>query len=95
MDTVAKCFSSSDETTTTAIVATTVVTTIALASLTRFALWPRKPQIIPGALTTTVPRLSKEELANVVYKINHFPGARDVVTPVCTSFNSFSMDIHF
>ncbi|KAI8946072.1 Alpha/Beta hydrolase protein [Xylaria longipes] len=81
METVAKCFSSPGESTTTAVVATTVVTTLALASLTRFVLWPRKPQIIPGALTTSVPRLSKEELAKAAYRTDHFPGARDVVTP--------------
>lgn len=82
MDTVVKCFSSPSESTTTAVVATTVVTTLALASLTHFALWPRKPQIIPGALTTSVPRLSKEELSKSAYRTDHFPGARDVVTPV-------------
>ncbi|KAI0416103.1 Alpha/Beta hydrolase protein [Xylaria grammica] len=81
MDTVTKCLSSPGESMTTAVVATTVVTTLALASLTRFALWPRKSQIIPGALTTSVPRLSKEELARTAYRTDHFPGARDVVTP--------------
>ncbi|KAI1307762.1 Alpha/Beta hydrolase protein [Xylaria venustula] len=81
MDTVAKCFSSPSESTTTAVVATTVITTLALASLTRFALWPHKPQIIPGALTTSVPKLSKDELAKTAYRTDHFPGARDVVTP--------------
>ncbi|KAI0465772.1 Alpha/Beta hydrolase protein [Xylaria cf. heliscus] len=81
METVAKCFSSPGESTTTAVVVTTVVTTLALASLTRFVLWPPKPQIIPGALTTSVPRLSKEELAKTAYRTDHFPGARDVVTP--------------
>ncbi|KAI0970233.1 Alpha/Beta hydrolase protein [Xylaria arbuscula] len=81
MDTVAKCFSSPSESTTTAVVATTVITTLALASLTRFALWPHKPQIIPGALTTSVPKLSKDELAKTPYRTDHFPGTRDVVTP--------------
>ncbi|KAI1124694.1 Alpha/Beta hydrolase protein [Nemania abortiva] len=84
MDAVARCLSSPSESTTTAVVATTVITTLALASLTRFALWPRKPQIIPGALTTSVPRLSKEELAKVTYRPDHFPGARDVATPYGT-----------
>ncbi|KAI0910569.1 Alpha/Beta hydrolase protein [Ustulina deusta] len=81
MDTVTKCFGSPSESRTTAVVATTVVATLALASLTRFALWPCKPQIIPGALTTSVPRLSKDELATAPYRTDHFPGARDVVTP--------------
>ncbi|KAI0523746.1 Alpha/Beta hydrolase protein [Xylaria bambusicola] len=81
MDAVTKCFSSPNESTTTAVVVTTVVTTLAIASLTRFALWPRKPEIIKGALTTSVPRLSKDELAKAAYRIDHFPGARDVATP--------------
>ncbi|KAI0528510.1 Alpha/Beta hydrolase protein [Xylaria digitata] len=81
MDTVAKCFSPPGESTTTAVVATTVVTTIAFTSLVRLALWPHKPRIIPGALTTSVPKLSKEELAKTAYRTDHFPGARDVVTP--------------
>ncbi|KAI1150255.1 Alpha/Beta hydrolase protein [Nemania diffusa] len=84
MDTVAKCFSSPSESTTTAVVATTVITTLALASLTRFALWPRKPQVIPGALRSSAPGLSKEELAKATYRTDHFPGARDVVTPYGT-----------
>ncbi|KAI1428184.1 Alpha/Beta hydrolase protein [Xylaria sp. FL1777] len=81
MDTVAKCFSSPSESTTASVVTTTVVATLALATLTRFALWPRKPQIIQGALTTSIPRLSKEELVKTPYRTDHFPGARDVVTP--------------
>ncbi|KAI0424147.1 Alpha/Beta hydrolase protein [Xylaria sp. FL1042] len=81
MDIVAEYFNSLSELTTPVVVATTVATTLALASLTRFALWPRKPQIIPGALTTSVPRLSEDELAKATYRPDHFPGARDVVTP--------------
>ncbi|KAI0200178.1 Alpha/Beta hydrolase protein [Astrocystis sublimbata] len=82
MESVAKCFGPPGEsTTTTAVVTTTVVTTLALASLTRFVLWPQKRSVIPGALTTSVPRLSKEVLAKTTYKTDHFPGARDVVTP--------------
>ncbi|KAI1197726.1 Alpha/Beta hydrolase protein [Nemania serpens] len=84
METVGRCFSSPREPASIAVVATTVITTLALASLTRFALWPRKPLIIPGALTNSLPRLSKEELAKSTYRTDHFPGARDVVTPYGT-----------
>ncbi|KAI1160244.1 Alpha/Beta hydrolase protein [Nemania serpens] len=84
METVTRCFSSPRESASIAVVATTVITTLALASLTRFALWPRRPLIIPGALTTSLPRLSKEELAKSTYRADHFPGARDVVTPYGT-----------
>ncbi|KAI3328913.1 alpha/beta-hydrolase [Xylariaceae sp. AK1471] len=84
MDSVTKCLNSPSESTAIAVVATTVVTTLALVSFTRLALWPRKRQIIRGALTTSVPKLSEEELAKVAYRPDHFPGARDVVTPYGT-----------
>ncbi|KAH8676281.1 hypothetical protein BX600DRAFT_394947 [Xylariales sp. PMI_506] len=64
-----------------AIVATTVITTVALLSLARWTLYPVRGSVIPGPLTTTIPKLSKEELAKVPYQPDHFPGARDVVTP--------------
>jgi hypothetical protein len=67
----------------TALVATTVVTTLTLLSLARWALYPQRGLIIPGPLTTALPRLSKDELAKVPYQPDHFPGARDVATPVC------------
>ncbi|CAJ2501735.1 Uu.00g045880.m01.CDS01 [Anthostomella pinea] len=81
METISKCFGAPDESKATAIIATTVVTTITLISVARFVLWPRKTPIIPGALTTSVPRLSEAELQDVAYRTDHFPGARDVVTP--------------
>ncbi|KAH8196875.1 hypothetical protein TruAng_008957 [Truncatella angustata] len=69
------------ETSTVAIIVTTVVSTITLFAVTRWALNPRRQPILAGPLTTTIPKLSKEELAQVPYQPNHFPGARDVVTP--------------
>ncbi|KAI0102184.1 Alpha/Beta hydrolase protein [Nemania sp. FL0031] len=84
MDTVAKCLSSPGESTSTAVVATTVLGTLTLALLTRFALSLRNPSIIRGSLTTTIPRLSEEELAKITYRKDHFPGARDVATPYGT-----------
>ncbi|KAI1500064.1 Alpha/Beta hydrolase protein [Biscogniauxia marginata] len=66
----------------TAVIATTAaVSAVALFSLARFALWPRKPRVIRGPLTTSVPRLSEAERAAIPYRTDHFPGARDVETP--------------
>ncbi|KAI1340409.1 alpha/beta-hydrolase [Xylariaceae sp. FL0016] len=83
MDSLSKCFSAPSEsrTTTTAIIATTVVTTVTFISLVRFSLWPRKRPIIRGALTSSIPNLSKTALDDVAYKPDHFLGARDVATP--------------
>ncbi|KAI1176229.1 Alpha/Beta hydrolase protein [Nemania sp. FL0916] len=81
MDAMAKCLGSPSESTGTVAVATAVITTLALVSLARVALWPRKTPIIPGALTTSVPKMSKDEIAKSTYRMDHFPGARDVVTP--------------
>ncbi|KAK6079830.1 alpha beta hydrolase family [Seiridium cupressi] len=71
----------SAEVSTTAVVATTVVSTITLLTLAGWTLYPRRKSILTGPLTTVIPRLSKEELAQVPYQPDHFPGARDVVTP--------------
>ncbi|KAI8632366.1 Alpha/Beta hydrolase protein [Xylariaceae sp. FL1651] len=81
MESITKSFNPPGESTATMVVATTVVTTLALISFARYTLWPRKPQIIRGALTTSVPQLSEDEVAKVSYRLDHYPGARDVVTP--------------
>ncbi|KAI1487446.1 Alpha/Beta hydrolase protein [Biscogniauxia mediterranea] len=85
MESISKCFAAAPPGEATdksnAIIATTVVTTVALLSLARFSLWPRKPEIIRGPLTTSVPRLSEAERAAIPYQPDHFPGARDVETP--------------
>lgn len=73
--------------TTTALVATTVAATIALVSLSRYALWPRKQRIIRGPLTTSLPRIPQAERAGITYKHDHFPGGRDVETPVSLFLN--------
>ncbi|KAF7529431.1 hypothetical protein G7054_g9860 [Neopestalotiopsis clavispora] len=66
------------ERSTTAIVATTIVSTITFLLFLKWVIDPWRPQILPGPLTTTIPRLTKEELAQVPYQPDHFPGARDV-----------------
>ncbi|KAI1810257.1 Alpha/Beta hydrolase protein [Poronia punctata] len=81
MDPVSKCLGSPSESTSGAVVATTVVTTLAVVSLARFALWPRKRPIIRGALTACIPYLSKDEITKIPYLPDEFPGARDVETP--------------
>ncbi|KAI1764786.1 alpha/beta-hydrolase [Hypoxylon sp. FL1150] len=81
MEAISKCFEAPGEPQSTAIIATTVVTTVTLISLARFALWPRKRAIIPGPLTTSIPKLRKSEIDAIPYQDDFFPGARDVVTP--------------
>lgn len=79
------------ETSTTAIVTTTIISTITFLFLLKWALDPRRPQILKGPLTTTIPRLTKDELAQIPYQPDHFPGARDVVTPVKHSISDIIM----
>ncbi|KAI0898280.1 alpha/beta-hydrolase [Annulohypoxylon nitens] len=69
-----------EETRSTAVIATTVAVTVALTSLARLTLWPQKRAVIPGPLSR-IQKLSKDELAQVPYTPDAFPGARDVVTP--------------
>lgn len=76
-----------EETRSTAVIATTVAVTVALTSLARLTLWPQKRAVIPGPLSR-IHKLSKDELAQVPYTPDAFPGARDVVTPVSLAFIS-------
>lgn len=76
------CEAPAESSKTMAIVATTVVATISALSLARYALYPTRKPVIPGPLTTSLPKLPKAELEKVPYQPDHFPGARDVVTPV-------------
>jgi hypothetical protein len=93
MSFVSNLFDVSPEARVTATVATTVVTTAALFSLARWALYPARGHVIAGPLTTTIPALSKEELAKVTYLPDHLPGGRDVVTPVRTFFGPSGLSI--
>ncbi|KAH9999579.1 alpha/beta-hydrolase [Xylariaceae sp. FL0662B] len=81
MEGLSQCFKAPNESNATTIIATTVAVTAALASLARFTLWPKKPPIIPGPLTTSVPKFTEAELADIVYGPEFYPGGRDVVTP--------------
>lgn len=64
------------------IVAGTVVATTAILSLLRGYLWPTPAQIDRSPLRTVLPQLSQAEFDKLEYKPDHFPGARDVETPV-------------
>ncbi|RYP90571.1 hypothetical protein DL770_003333 [Monosporascus sp. CRB-9-2] len=82
MEPVSKCFDGPAASGATSVIATTVLATIALLSLTRYALWPSsKPKVIPGPLTTYLPKLSQDELKKVTYHPDYYPGARNVATP--------------
>ncbi|KAI1385091.1 alpha/beta-hydrolase [Hypoxylon trugodes] len=81
METLSKCLEVPTEPRSTAVIATTIATTVALMSLARFTLWPRKRTIIPSPLKTSLPKLSKDEVTALSYGTDTFPGARDVDTP--------------
>jgi hypothetical protein len=82
MNLVSRIWNSDGETSTAVVVATTAVATISVLALSRYALWPSRPKIIKGPLQSVIPRLSRLELQAVDYRPDHFPGARDVETPV-------------
>lgn len=67
-----------------------VATTAALATATVFivareVLWPKWAKILRSPLKTSVARMTPAEIKTMVYRPDHFPGARDVETPVRTS----------
>ena len=68
-----------------ALVVVTVVATVAFLHLARAALYPPGQPVIPNPLLTKIPQLSEKEVANLEYKPDAYPGARDVLTPVCTT----------
>lgn len=63
------------------IASTAIATAVFFSLLSRF-LWPKQPQVLRSPLRTVIPRLSPEEFAELEYKPDNFPGARDVETPV-------------
>jgi hypothetical protein len=82
MESLSQCLDKPATTTSTVIMATAAATAVAsLASLGLRKLWPKDQKIIPGPLTTAIPNMSKEDLKGIAYQPDHFPGARDVVTP--------------
>lgn len=64
---------------------TALLTSVALGvvfGLTKSTLWPCRERILPSPLKTSLPRLPVDELKQLVYQPDQFPGARDVETPV-------------
>lgn len=59
-----------------------IATTLTVVGLSLYALLPSRPKFIRGPLTTKIPTMSEAEIAKVTYTPDHFPGARDVATPV-------------
>ncbi|KAK4647606.1 uncharacterized protein QC761_102920 [Podospora bellae-mahoneyi] len=70
-----------DRNNTALIVALTAsITTITLVILDKI-LYPPLPKLLRSPLKTVLPTLPKDELKNLEYKPDTFPGARDVETP--------------
>ncbi|KAK4202447.1 putative hydrolase [Triangularia verruculosa] len=70
-----------DRSNTPLIVALTAsITSFTLIVLNR-VLYPPLPRLLPSPLKTVLPKLSKDEIEKLEYKIDTFPGARDVTTP--------------
>ncbi|KAK4672416.1 hypothetical protein QC763_102920 [Podospora pseudopauciseta] len=59
---------------------TASITTITLVILDKI-LYPPLPKLLRSPLKTVLPTLPKDELKNLEYKPDTFPGARDVETP--------------
>ena len=68
------------------IVTSTAIATAVVLSVIRRYLWPTPPKVIRSPLRTVISGLSQDEVAKLEYKSDHFPGARDVETPVCLPF---------
>lgn len=64
------------------IAATATVVTAATLVLAREVLWPKWARVLRSPLKTTLPYMRKEDIADLVYQPDQFPGARDVETPV-------------
>ncbi len=67
------------------VVTTSVITTVAALSLLRWTFYPVQERVIASPLKTVIPKLSRDEIAQLDYTPDAFPGARDVDTPVCVS----------
>ncbi len=62
-------------------ISATIFTTLAVLSATR-AISRGRLRIIKSPATTLLPTLSKQEIAELPYPPDAYPGARDVDTPV-------------
>src|SRR5689334_12911064 len=64
------------------ILAGTAIATAASLTLLRSYLWPAQPKIVRSPLKSLLPKLSQDDFNKLEYKPDHFPGGRDVETPV-------------
>ncbi|UKZ51369.1 hypothetical protein TrVGV298_005128 [Trichoderma virens] len=65
----------------TAVAVTTTAVAATLLLCARSALWPRWGKALPNPLKTAIPGRPKNEIEELVYQPDAFPGARDVDTP--------------
>ncbi|KAK4191764.1 Alpha/Beta hydrolase protein [Podospora australis] len=63
------------------IIAGTAIATTAIVSLLNRFLYPTPPKLLRSPLKTVLPKLSEEQLSQLEYQPDIFPGARDVSTP--------------
>jgi hypothetical protein len=63
-------------------VAATAIAAAAVLALLRWALYPHRVKTIISPLRSVLPQLSSEQIAQLEYPPDIFPGARDVATPV-------------
>jgi hypothetical protein len=64
------------------VATTTAIATASLIVLAKATLWPPRQRVLRSPLKTVLPRASRDELQELVYLPDAFPGARDVETPV-------------
>lgn len=67
------------------MIGSSVATTLAVLTIARVALYSVPPKTIPSPLKTLLPKLSKNEQAELPYPPDVFPGARDINSPASTS----------
>lgn len=67
------------------VVTASALATATVYALAKAALWPRHAKVLPGPLKTAAVQGSGNGARDLVYQPDHFPGARDVATPVSPS----------
>lgn len=75
-----------------ATVAATAIAATAVLALLRWALYPHRVKAITSPLRSILPQLSSDQIAQLEYPPDIFPGARDVTTPV-SGFSPSSMPV--
>lgn len=65
------------------VISASVATTLAVVAAGKLIYQNNQGKVIVSPRTTLLPRLSEAEQADLAYPPDTFPGARDVVSPVC------------